>query len=158
MAWLVCFWVGPSRPKSSNPHKADARQCMSALLASAMQMAQARRACPPLRWGVDSYVAGSIYEYTLELASQTSAPSLEKHTAKLAGVVAAQAEELRRQHNKDRLPVPGATGAAAAWLVRRLACDCWTRCIKSMSNRSSAAGINQAALTALMLSCIIRTG
>lgn len=51
--------------------------------------------------------AGSIYEYTLELASQTSAPSLEKHTAKLAGVVAAQAEELRRQHNKDRLPVPG---------------------------------------------------
>lgn len=52
--------------------------------------------------------AGSIYEYTLELASQTSAPSLEKHTAKLASVVAAQAEELRRQHSKDRLPVPGA--------------------------------------------------
>jgi hypothetical protein len=62
------------------------------------------------RWAVlavSRCAAGSIYEYTLELASQTSAPSLEKHTAKLAGVVAAQAEELRRQHNKDRLPVPG---------------------------------------------------
>jgi hypothetical protein len=55
-----------------------------------------------------SCAAGSIYEYTLELASQTSAPSLEKHTAKLASVVAAQAQDLRRQHNKDRLPLPGA--------------------------------------------------
>jgi hypothetical protein len=78
-------------------------------------------------WALLCCVAGSIYEYTLELASQTYAPSLEKHTAKLAGVVAAQAEELRRQHNKDRLPVPGTAGAEAAWLIERLACDCWTR-------------------------------
>lgn len=56
---------------------------------------------------LSTVLSGSIYEYSLELASQTSAPSLEKHTAKLASVVAAQAEELRKQHNKDKLPVPG---------------------------------------------------
>lgn len=102
--------------------------------------------------------AGSIYEYTLELASQTSAPSLEKHTAKLASVVAAQAQDLRRQHNKDRLPLPGelarhlraAPHLAAALVVgtARLVGTCWPAMwhrvtLFLMASTCSGAGLHQ---------------
>lgn len=51
---------------------------------------------------------GGIYEYLVEAASHTAAPSLEKRTAKLAVAVAAQAEEMRRHSNRmDHMPPPG---------------------------------------------------
>eukprot|EP00878_Enallax_costatus_P019540 GHUV01020615.1.p1 GENE.GHUV01020615.1~~GHUV01020615.1.p1 ORF type:complete len:419 (+),score=117.15 GHUV01020615.1:376-1632(+) len=56
---------------------------------------------------------GGIYEYVIEPASHTAAPSLEKHAAKLAVAVAAQAEEIRRQSTRmDHMPPPGPDASA----------------------------------------------
>lgn len=51
---------------------------------------------------------GGMYEYIIEPASRSAAPCLEKRAAKLAGAVAAQVEEIRRQANRmDLTPPPG---------------------------------------------------
>jgi hypothetical protein len=49
-----------------------------------------------------------MYEYVIEPASRNAAPCLEKRTAKLAVAVAAQAEEVRRQHHQmEHMGPPG---------------------------------------------------
>ena len=54
------------------------------------------------------FLSGGIYEYTLENASKTDTPSLERRANKLAAAVAARAEEIRRgSHGMDFSPPPG---------------------------------------------------
>ena len=55
--------------------------------------------------------AGGIYEYTVENASQTAEPNLEKRTAKLQKAVAKRAEEVRRNFLRlEFTPPPGVKG------------------------------------------------
>ena len=53
-------------------------------------------------------MVGGIYEYTVENASQTAEPNLEKRTAKLQKAVAKRAEEVRRNFLRlEFTPPPG---------------------------------------------------
>lgn len=66
---------------------------------------------------------GGIYQYTVENASKTEAPSLEKRAARLQKAVVERANELRRSAcHMDFTPPPGKQVRSLHVIQRILSC------------------------------------
>ena len=63
-----------------------------------------------------SPLPGGIYEYSVENASSTAEPNLEKRTAKLQKAVARRAEEVRRNALRLEFQQPPGEGGKGGWM------------------------------------------